>query len=185
MAESLRQVNETPSNMTRRQANLEGLAFRNEVFRFVLRNYDEARPLLTSPSLFVDAISELARTGEADIETMEHTVRFDLEYARQATVAEKWDALYGSKFYTLLDLGQSVRMLEHEKAVAGEEFPQRLQEILDVSLATFEEKAAEVEADLDYTVVPIKKLASVQLVTALHAMDHVQHSPEFAAKKVP
>lgn len=28
---------------------------------------------------------------------------------------------------------------------------------------------------------PIKKLASVQLVTALYAMDHVQHSPEYAA----
>ncbi len=42
--------------------------------------------------------------------------------------------------------------------------------------------SAEVEAELDYTVVPIKKLASVQLVTALYAMDHVQHSPEFAAK---
>jgi len=29
---------------------------------------------------------------------------------------------------------------------------------------------------------PIKKLASVQLVTALYAMDHVQHSPEYAAR---
>lgn len=57
-----------------------------------------------------------------------------------------------------------------------------LQEILDESLALFEEKAAEVEADLDYTVVPITKLASVQLVTALHAMDHIQNSPEFAAR---
>jgi hypothetical protein len=28
---------------------------------------------------------------------------------------------------------------------------------------------------------PIKNLASVQLVTALSAMDHVQHSPEYAA----
>ena len=172
----------SPSDMTRRQANLEGSAFRREVFRFVLRNYEEARPLLTASSLFVDAIAELARTGETEIETMEHTVNSDQEYARQATVAEKWDALYGSKFYTLLDLGQFVRLLEHEKAAVGKEFPQRLQEILNESLATFEEKAAEVETDLDYTVVPIKKLAAVQLVTALHAMDHVQHSPEFAKR---
>jgi hypothetical protein len=168
--------------MTRRQANLEGLAFAREVLHFVLRNYEKARPLLTTKSLFVDAVAELARTGETEIETMEHTVNSDQEYARQATVAEKWDALYGSKFYTLLDLGQFVRLLEHEKAAVGEEFPQRLQEILDESLAVFEAKAAEVEADLDYTVVPIKKLASVQLVTALHAMDHVQHSPEYSAR---
>ena len=68
------------------------------------------------------------------------------------------------------------------KAVVGEEFPDRLQEIWDEGLAMFEKKAAEVEADLDYTVVPIKKLASVQLVTALHAMDYVQHNPEWAAR---
>jgi hypothetical protein len=174
----------SPSDMTRRQANLEGLEFRKEVLDFMLRNYEDAQPLLTAESLFVDAITELARTGETEIETMEHTVRSDAEYERQATVAEKWDATSVSKFYTLLGLGQFVRLLEHEKAEAGEEFPRRLQEILDTSLTTFEEKAAEVEADLDYTVVPIKKVASVQLATALYAMDHVQNSPEYAARQM-
>jgi hypothetical protein len=172
----------SPSGMTRRQANLEGSAFRREVFRFVLRSFEEARPLLTAPSPFVDVISELARTGANDIETMEYTVSSDEAYAREATVAEKWDALSASKVYVLLDLGQLVRMLEYEKAAVGDEFPQRLQEILDESLAKFEEKAAEVEADLDYTVIPIKKLAAVQLFTALRAMDYVQRSPEFAAR---
>jgi hypothetical protein len=172
----------SPSDMTRRQANLEGMTFAREVLRFVIRNYEEARPLLTASSPFVDAIAELARTGQTDIETKERAVRTDESYERQATAAEKWDALYASKFYTLLSLGQFVRMLEHEKAEAGEGFPERLQQILDESLAVLEEKAAEVEADLDYTVVPIKKLASVQLVTALHAMDHVQHSPRYAAR---
>jgi hypothetical protein len=174
----------SPSDMTRRQANLEGSAFRREVLRFVIRNYEEARPMLTDSSLFVDAISEIARTGETDIVTTERAVRTDEAYLQQATVAEKWDAFYGSKFYTLLYLGQFVRLLEHEKAAVGGEFPQRLQEILDDSLAAFEKIAAEVETDLDYTVVPIKKLASVQLVTALHAMDHVQNSPDFAAREV-
>jgi hypothetical protein len=174
----------SPSGMTRRQANLEGIAFQREVLHFMLRNYEEARTLLTVSSLFADAIEELARSGETEIETKERAVQADERYERQATVAEKWDALYVSKFYTLLNLGQFVRMLEHEKTEVGDAFPQPLQELLDESLALFEAKAAEVEADLDYTVVPIKKLASVQLFTALYAMDHVQHSPEFAARQV-
>jgi hypothetical protein len=93
-----------------------------------------------------------------------------------------WDALYVSKFYTLLSLGQFVRLLEHEKAEFSGDFPEQLQKILDESLAMFEKTALGVEADLDYTVVPIKKLASVQLVTALHAMDYVQHQPELSAR---
>ena len=172
----------SPSRMTRRKAVFAGLDFRREVLDFVLRNYREARPLLTAESPFADAIAELARTGETGIETMEHAVNANQDYERQATVAELWDALYVSKFYTLLNLGQFVRMLEHEKSEVGENFPHRLQEILDTSLAMFDATAANVEADLDYTVVPIKKLASVQLITALYAMDHVQHSPEFAAR---
>jgi hypothetical protein len=57
-----------------------------------------------------------------------------------------------------------------------------LQNVLDESLEFFQAKAAEVEAELDYTVVPIKKLASVQLVTALRAMDYVQNHPEWSAR---
>jgi hypothetical protein len=172
----------SPSDMTRRQANLEGVEFSKEVLDFLVGSYKDARPLLTAKSLFVDALEELVRTGKTNLETKERTVNTDEEYERQATVAEKWDALYVSKFYTLLRLGQFVRLLEYEKAKVGEGFPDRLQEILDESLVMFEKNAAEVEADLDYTVVPIKKLASVQLVTALHAMDYVQHHPELGAR---
>jgi hypothetical protein len=171
---------DSPSDITRRQANLKGIEFRQGILDFVTRNYSDAQPLLTAKSLFVDTIEELLRTGQTNIETMKSAVNTE-EYERQATVAERWDALYVTKFYALLSLGQFVRLLEHEKSEV-EDFPGRLQEILDESLAMFEEKAAEVESDLDYTVVPIKKLASIQLVTALHTMDYVQRTPELAAK---
>jgi hypothetical protein len=174
--------NLSPSDITRREAFVQGTRFRREILTFILQSFEDARPLLATRSLFVDAIEELARTGETEIQTMERAVGSDAEYARPATVAEKWDATSVSKFYTLLGLGQFVRLLEHEKAEVGEGFPRRLQEILDTSLAIFEEKAVEVEAELDSTVIPIKKLASVQLVTALHAMDQVQNSPQFAAR---
>jgi hypothetical protein len=172
----------SPSDMTRRQANLKGLEYRRQVLSFLTRSYKEAQPLLTVESLFVDAIEELVRTGETNIETMERAVISEKEYARQATVAEMWDALYVSKFYSLLSLGQFVRLLEHEKAEVSGDFPEQLQKILDESLAMFEKTALGVEADLDYTVVPIKKLASVQLVTSLHAMYYVQHQPELSAR---
>ena len=174
----------SPSDMTRREAFLEGTRFRREILGFVIRSFEDARPFLTTRSLFVDVIEELGRTGKTEIQTMERAVESDAEYTRLATVAEKCDATSVSKFYTLLGLGQFVRLLEHEKTAVGEQFPPQLQEILDDSLAVFEAKAAEVEAELDYTVVPIAKLASVQLVTALHAMDHVQRSSEFSARQV-
>jgi hypothetical protein len=172
----------SPSDVSRRHAVLEGLEYRREILGFIARNYEEVKPLLTVGSLFVDAIEELMRTGETDIETMEIAVSSDSSYERRATIAEMWDALYVSKFYTLLDLGQFVRLLEHEKAERRGEFPRQLQEVLNASLEMFEKSAAEAEGDLDYTVVPIKKLASVQLVTALRAMDYVQQRSELGAR---
>ena len=134
------------------------------------------------PQIFVDAIEEFIDKGETNIATMESAVQTGEDYERQATVAEKWDALTVSKFYSLLTVGQFVRLFEHEKAERGEAFPEPLQDVLDESLEFFETKAAEVEEELDYTVVPIKKLASIQLVTALHTMDYVQKHPELGAQ---
>ncbi len=172
----------SPSDMTRRQANLEGIENRRENLSFLKKSYEKAEPHLKVHSLFFDAIKEFLDKGETDIATMESAVRAGKDYERQATVAEKWDALTVSKFYSLLTVGQFVRLLEHEKAERGEAFPEPLQNVLDESLDFFETKAAEVEAELDYTVVPIKKLASVQLVTALHTMDYVQSHPEWGVK---
>jgi hypothetical protein len=169
--------NRSPSGMTRREANLEGLAFRRKILSFIADNYRAAQPLLTTRSLFVDVIEERATLGPTNTETTERVVMTDDSYLREATVAEMWDGVHGSRFYTLLDLGQFVRLLEHERAEVGDEFPERLQEILDQGLALFEETAAQVESEIDYTVVPIRKPASVQLVTALHAMDAVQRHP--------
>ena len=166
-------------SMTRRQANLEGIENRRENLSFLKKSYEKAEPHLKVHSLFFDAIKEYLDKGETDIATMESAVRAGKDYERQATVAEKWDALTVSKFYSLLTVGQFVRLLEHEKAERGEAFPEPLQNVLDESLDFFETKAAEVEAELDYTVVPIKKLASVQLVTALHTMDYVQSRSEW------
>jgi hypothetical protein len=178
-----RRINDTsPSGMSRRRANLGGIQYQSEILRFIADNYEEAKPLLTTRPPFLDVIEELVRTGEAAIVTMESAVRTDPEYERQATIAEMWDALYVWKFYALLNLGQFLRLLEHERAEVGDAFPQRMRRMLDASLAMFEKSAAEVEGDLDYSVVPIKKLASVQLLTALHAMDYVQHHPEFGAR---
>jgi hypothetical protein len=167
------------SDMTRREALLKAIEFNKAAFYSLKKKYDEIQPFLTQKSLFVDAIEDTLRIGENQIVTMENAIKTEKEYERRATIAEKWDALSLTKFWNILTLGQFVRLLEYEKAQAGQKFPVELQDILERSLEEFEEKAQEAEGELDYTVIPIKKLASVQLMTALYAMDYVQRNPEF------
>jgi hypothetical protein len=168
-----------PSDMTRRQAQLEAIARARRQYAWTKERYQTVRPLLTTSSLFVDAVEEMLRTAENGLDTLENAVRSEEEFERQATRAEKWDALSLRKFFGLLQLGQFVRLLEHEERHCETACPQVLESVLDESRAEFEQRAAEAEMELDYEVVPIRKLASIQLATALLAMDHVQTSPDF------
>ncbi len=170
-------VDTSPSDMTRREALLKGLKFTKDSYTLLKQQYEKVKPLLTSESLFKDAIEETLRVGEARLATAEKNIKTEKEYERQATVAEKFDAIYLRRFSNLFVIGMFIRLLEHEKEQVGDAFPSQLQEILNESLEKFDEEAKEVEVELNYTVVPIKKLASVQLITALYAMDYVQRNP--------
>lgn len=163
-----------PSDMTRAEAVLKGLENERMFLGFLGDEYRKAKPLLTVRSPFVDAIEELLRTGEDEIVSQENAVKAEKEYAKRATAAQKWDAVTLRKFYSVLNLGQFVRLLEFEKNRTAGAFPAVLQKVLNESLAEFERSSGEAEREFSYTVVPIKKLASVQLLTALYAMDYVQ-----------
>ncbi len=163
-----------PSDMTRAEAMLASLAHEGQLFHSLRDRYLAVKPLLTARSPYVDTVEEMMRTGDNQIETAEKAIRAEKDYQRTATVAEKWDALSLRKFRRILYLGQFVRLLEDEKARTGDKFPAALQKALEAALKEFDVLAAEAEEELDYKIIPIKKLASVQLLTALYAMDHIQ-----------
>lgn len=163
-----------PGTLTRRAATLESLAEQRSRTADLRRRFARVAPRLTAGSPFVDAIRETLRTAEDSMAAEEKMARTDAQFARVATVAEQWDTLTLRRFHALLTDGQFVRLLETERARTGPRFPRELQQELDASLSGFEGRAAALEAELHYSVVPIRKLAEVQLLTALHAMDHVQ-----------
>jgi hypothetical protein len=163
-----------PSDMTRRDAALASAKEQRAGAAHLKRRFALVEAMLTAKSPFVDAIRETLRTADASIAADEKIARTDEACSRLATVAEKWDALSLRRFYALLTAGQFVRLLEAEKDQAGVRFPGALQQELEVALADFDRQAARLEAELHYSIVPIKKLATVQLLTAFYVMDYVQ-----------
>jgi hypothetical protein len=163
-----------PSDMTRAEAVLQSLARQKQAIGVLRNRFARVKPLLTSGSPFADTLAETIRTSGASMAAAEANARTSKDFARQATVAEKWDALSLRKFWDLLSSGQFVRMLEYEQTHVGTRFPSALRAELEAARADFNRQAGEVEAELRYTAVPIKTLASVQLLTAFYAMDYVQ-----------
>ena len=153
------------SDMTRREVTLQGLQSSKEQSGFMQAAYTEIADLLTVPSPFRDSIEGQLQTTPGYLAAQEEWARSDPSLTEQATVAEKFDGLLVHRFYELLNVGMFVRLIRYEIEQGGRR-PQ-LSAALQKMEAHFDEFAARLERDLDYEVVPIRKLANVQLGAGL------------------
>jgi hypothetical protein len=160
----------SPSDMLRRDAILQGLAQHRAELELLQEQYGAVERELTIESPFRVAIEETLRAWPDHVAAHENWARTDPKTERQATVAEKLDNLLIWRFYRLLSLGMFVRLLETQLTASG------ASPALDAALASartwFEERGSALEADLDYSVIPIQKLVRVQLGSALVAAEH-------------
>jgi len=164
-------INDTsPSDTVRRDAILEGIAIAKEDVSFLKAQYDSIKDELTGSWPFRYSIEHLLETFEQHLAAQENWARTDPSTAETATVAEKFDSLTIGKFYRLLSLGMFVRMLDAQIAATGAS--PALSAARQAATSAFDERSAALEAELAYEVIPIKKLVSVQLGSALLAADY-------------
>lgn len=161
-------INDTsPADIVRRDAILEGARQSREHYAAVRELYEMVHEELTAPSPFQDSIAESLRTFEKRIAARENWARTDPQTAKIATAAEKFHSLVLNPFHRLLGLGMFVRMIERQISATGPS--SRLSAALATAQATFDERCADLEAAVDYDVIPIQKLVRVQLGSALLA----------------
>ena len=160
----------SPSDMVRRDAILQGTAQAKAELQELQEQYAAVEKELTVPSPFRSAIEEALRTWPEHLTAQENWARTDPKTERQATVAEKLDSLVIGRFYRLLSLGMYVRLLEVQIAATGES--PALASALAAATSLFEGNCSALEAELDYSVIPIQKLVRVQLGSALLAAEY-------------
>ena len=158
------------SDMVRKDAILQAIAESREDVNFLKGLYDAVKGELTVPSPFRDVIEETLGTALAELAAEESWARTDPKTAEMATVAEKFDSLVIRRSDRLFSLSMFVRLLDAQIAVTGES--PSLSSAREAAKAAFEARSADLEAELDYTVVPIQKLVRVQLGSALLAADY-------------
>jgi hypothetical protein len=155
----------SPSDMVRRDAVLKGLEMMQEQNVFFQQQYDTIKDRLTTASPFRDTVENQLRFWPEYLAAQENWAKNDPSLSVLATVAEKFDNLMIHRFYGLLSTGTFVRMIESE-ILTGKSDP-LVQSALHTMQEKFDVDAALLENELKYEVVPIKKLASVQLGAGL------------------
>jgi hypothetical protein len=158
----------SPSDMTRSEAILQGLERVKEGLGCLQDLYDAVAGELTEASPFKDSISSFLQVLPQNLAAHENWAKTAPGAQEGATIAEKLDARSVRRFYmVLLNLGMVIRMIEVQIAATGES-PALVATRLK-AIDAFERLAEELEAELEYTVVPIRKLVGVQLGSALLA----------------
>jgi hypothetical protein len=160
----------SPSDMIRRDTILQGVEQAKEDLSILQEQLDAVKGELTLPSPFRDSIENTLKTYPQHLVAQENWARTNPKTAEVATVAEKFDSLVIHRFYRLLSLGMFVRMIGAQTASTGE--TPVLSAAREAAKAAFESRSADLEAELDYTVIPIQKLVRVQLGSALLAADY-------------
>jgi hypothetical protein len=158
------------SDIVRRDAILEAIEADRESVNFVKGLYDAVKSELTVASLFRDGIEQTLRTSLEELAAEENWARTNPKAAEMATVAQKFDSLVIRRSYWLYTLGMFVHMLDAQIAATGES--PSLSSAREQAGTAFEARSTALDAELDYTVVPIQKLVRVQLGSALLAADY-------------
>ena len=127
--------------------------------------YESIQEVMTVETAFKETIENGLELGEEYLTIQENWAKSDPTLSEKATEAEKFDNLLGSRFYQLLSAGTFVRMIKAQIAATGE--TELLNTGLQRAIELFEKEAEYLENEMNYDVIPIRKLVSVQLGCAL------------------
>lgn len=166
----------SPSDMLRRDAVLEAQTFTKKKDAYIKSEMEKTVQYVSKDNPFRLALEAFTR-GDDD-EATERMAKEDPEYQRIATVAEAFDNQLIIRFYASLSYGMLIRMHEWEleKASGGEKDSDK-EAALRAAIARAEEShrelCSQLEEQLSYEVVPIKKLVSIQLESGLLVAQHL------------
>lgn len=164
--------------VTRRDAVLRNLDERKQRNEFIKSAMEKTRKFIDPENPFLLALEAFTKDlGDASTRNM---VESSPDFARKATVAEEFDNLCISGFYNSLSYGMLIRMNEYELMSMKQQGEQNSEKEKALTDAISEAEKAHrtltdrLEAELDYQVVPIKKLVSVQLECGLIVSDYLK-----------
>ena len=164
-------------HMTRKEAIAKNLDMNVEANEYMCSMLSRAEGIVDSENPFKIAL-EAFSSGHSD-ESTRKMIEENPEYNRIATIAEEFDNLLMSRFYKSLSYGMVIRMNEYEleriarRGETNADKEAKLKENIAFAEAEHRALTEQLEKELDYEVVPIRKLVSIQLECGLLLCDYL------------
>lgn len=171
----------TPTDVTKRSVYLEMLDFQDHIHSVLRDMLDRIKPYVNNNNPYILALSGFS--DSVHTKAQRHEVMNGEQFESMATVAEMFDCRVINKFYRLLSLGMLVKAHEREfESLLYMDIDTQRYRILrgsyEEARGLFESLASEVEEELDYKAIPIKKLVAIQLRCGLIIGDYINNREE-------
>jgi hypothetical protein len=160
------------SDMLRSEAVLMSCDISDEFGDFCRDQVEKMEQYVTPGNSLFTAVKAFTRS-EAN-ESKRNWARNSPECKRMATVAEKFTNLYSTRFYSVLTVGMLMRAaqmeLDKDRSAAGDK-AQVLSQVRDLAWDKLKATCEFLEREIEYQVVPIRKLVTIQLASGLYYLE--------------
>ena len=171
----------TESDMLRRDAVIESCALMEELLGYIIEQYNGIISDISMGNPFRIALGDFVKCGgPAEAAAKKRWAETAPELLSPAKNSEIFDNFIMSRFYHLLLLGLLVRMPEYELQTNtddGSMAPARITRLEKAHMETesyLKKLCGELESKLNYEVIPIKKLISIQMESAFIAVEQIK-----------
>ena len=159
------------TEIIRRKAVLDNLEEAKKHYDWLIKKYSSIKDKLKLDTRFRESFEYFISVMPDSIKAEENWAKKAPELERKATVAEVFDNYQVSQFYRLLTLGIFYRMIKAEVESGNDGV---LSDLLEEVEGELEERAKKLEKELNYTVIPVKKLVAIQLAAGLYTALYIQ-----------
>lgn len=153
----------SPTERTRRDAVEESLDENDRSDVYIRDILARTKDVVAAENPFRLALEAFSKGDNS--ESTRNMIKKNPDYQRKATVAEVFDNVVLAKFYKCLSYGMAIRLAETSLVDWPQDSPEHklLSDVFEEAVTAHREMTDSLEAALDYEVVPIKKLVSIQL----------------------
>ena len=163
-------VSDTIMPFTRAEAAIKGEQVSHDQIEQIGKILKPVKPWLTEDNPFPKIVLLSVDKNDASTQAQIDYYKKTEAYQQPCKESEAFDCLDITRFYTLLSWGLSVRAINY--AIEHTDIdPQLAKTALDQAQAGFDKLAAELENDINYSVVPIRSLIGVQLESGMLVAD--------------
>lgn len=171
----------SPSDMSRREAILINCDQTEADFAALTPIYERVKPLIRTWNPFFISLEDRMATNNAGNLAAKRQWAMNPEFEQPATVAQKFENLYGSGFYRNLNFAVLRRAcsyeLEHAQDLTQQE-RDALRRCEEDTAELMEKNLRYLEENLHYEAVPIRKLVRIQMASGLLYAQYVHEKNE-------